>query len=166
MKAIKNKIWPEPIVAKFHLNSNIDHKSYLKLCRDVEKAHKNKQPIKAVTYVINSPGGSPVYSSLMGEKVRLFAKQKKVPYYTFAEDVAASGGYWLLCQGEKVYAHPMSIIGSIGVVSMAARVRGFYDDLKLDPMLITTSDQLMEAKINPMQSEKLTEEDKDFIRKI
>jgi ClpP class serine protease len=74
MKRIKNKIWPDPIVAKFHLESNINHKSYIKLCKDIEKAHKNKKPLKAVAYVINSPGGSPVYSSLMGEKVRHFAK--------------------------------------------------------------------------------------------
>jgi ClpP class serine protease len=53
----------------------------------------------------------------MGDKIKLFAKQKKIPYYTFAEDVAASGGYWLLCTGEKVYANQSSVVGSIGVIS-------------------------------------------------
>lgn len=70
-----------------------------------------------MAFVINSPGGSPVYSSLMGERVASFAKNNGVPLYTFAEDVAASGGYWLLCIGDTVYAHETSLVGSIGVVS-------------------------------------------------
>ena len=53
----------------------------------------------------------------MGERVASFAKNNGVPLYTFAEDVAASGGYWLLCIGDTVYAHETSLVGSIGVVS-------------------------------------------------
>jgi len=52
-----------------------------------------------VAFLINSPGGSPVYSSMMGQKLISYAEGLSVPYYTFAEDVAASGGYWLLCTG-------------------------------------------------------------------
>ena len=42
---------------------------------------------------------------------------KKSPVYTFAQDVAASGGYFLLIAGDEIYAHNASIIGSIGVIS-------------------------------------------------
>ena len=83
----------------------------------MEKAQRNKSNIVAIALIINSPGGSPVYSSMMGQKLLSFAKTKQVPYYTFAEDVAASGGYWLLCTGEKVYASTNSLVGSIGVIS-------------------------------------------------
>jgi ClpP class serine protease len=54
---------------------------------------------------------------MMGQKLISFAKDKKVPYYTFSEDVAASGGYWLLCTGDQVYANKSSLVGSIGVIS-------------------------------------------------
>lgn len=43
--------------------------------------------------------------------------QTGIPVYTFAEDVAASGGYWLLCAGDHVHACATSLVGSIGVVS-------------------------------------------------
>jgi ClpP class serine protease len=60
----------------------------------------------------------------MGSKVQVFAKRRGIPFYTFAEDLAASGGYWLLCSGTHgVYAHRNSLVGSIGVVSMMANFR-------------------------------------------
>ena len=70
------------------------------MLKAVAKAEQSTKDIKAVSFVINSPGGSPVYSSLMGERVKAFAKNRDLPLYTFAEDVAASGGYWLLCIGK------------------------------------------------------------------
>ena len=40
-----------------------------------------------------------------------------MPVYVFCEDVAASGGYWIACAGDEVYANENSIVGSIGVIS-------------------------------------------------
>lgn len=73
--------------------------------------------LKAVALAVNSPGGSPVQSALIAKRIRQLADEKKVPVYAFAEDVAASGGYWLLAAGDEVYADDSSIIGSIGVIS-------------------------------------------------
>src|SRR5215475_6352313 len=50
---------------------------------------------KAVALAINSPGGSPVQSALIGQRIRLLAREKNLPVIAFVEDVAASGGYWL-----------------------------------------------------------------------
>lgn len=72
---------------------------------------------KAVALIINSPGGSPVQSSLIGRRIRDLAKRADVPVLAFCEDVAASGGYWLAASADEIYADPASIIGSIGVVS-------------------------------------------------
>lgn len=72
--------------------------------------------IKAVAINVNSPGGSPVQSELIYNYIRELAEEKKIPVYTFAQDVAASGGYWLLLSGDEIYAHNSSIIGSIGVI--------------------------------------------------
>lgn len=72
--------------------------------------------IKAVAITVNSPGGSPVQSELIYNFIREQSEKKKIPVYTFAQDVAASGGYWLLLAGDEIYAHNSSIIGSIGVI--------------------------------------------------
>lgn len=86
------------------------------LAGQIERAFKLPR-LKAVALVINSPGGSPVQSALIAGRIRDLAAEKDVPVYAFTEDVAASGGYWLACAGDKIYANESSIIGSIGVVS-------------------------------------------------
>ena len=73
--------------------------------------------LAAVALAINSPGGSPVQSALIATRIRALADEKKVPVIAFAEDAAASGGYWLACAADEIYADASSIVGSIGVVS-------------------------------------------------
>ncbi|MDU8912636.1 S49 family peptidase [Aestuariicoccus sp. MJ-SS9] len=85
--------------------------------RDVlEKAFKRGKP-DAVALEINSPGGSPVQSSLIGARIRRLADENEVPVYAFVEDVAASGGYWIASAADEIIADPSSILGSIGVIS-------------------------------------------------
>ena len=79
---------------------------------------------KAVALAINSPGGSPVQSALIAQRIRLLAAEKKLPVIAFVEDVAASGGYWLACAADEIIADPASIVGSIGVISSGF---GFHD---------------------------------------
>jgi len=83
--------------------------------------------VKVVALSINSPGGSPVQSELIYNYIRELAYEKKIPVFTFAQDVAASGGYWLLLAGDEIYAHNSSIIGSIGVIFSGF---GFVDLIK------------------------------------
>ncbi|SNR28377.1 signal peptide peptidase SppA [Haloechinothrix alba] len=73
--------------------------------------------LRAVALVINSPGGAPTQSGLIAERIRQLADEKNVPVLAFAEDVAASGGYWLACAADEIFAHRTSLVGSIGVVS-------------------------------------------------
>jgi len=80
--------------------------------------------LAAVALVINSPGGSPVQSALIARRIRALADEKKVPVLAFVEDVAASGGYWLACAADEIYADENSIVGSIGVISAGF---GFQD---------------------------------------
>ncbi|MGE3830032.1 MAG: S49 family peptidase [Parvibaculaceae bacterium] len=77
----------------------------------------SRRGIKAVAIAINSPGGSPVQSSLIHDRIRALAAKHKVPVFVFCEDVAASGGYWLACAGDEIYADASSIVGSIGVIA-------------------------------------------------
>ncbi|MFA5901211.1 MAG: S49 family peptidase [Hyphomicrobium sp.] len=81
----------------------------------IEKAFEmSKTP--AVAILVNSPGGSPVQSSLIFRRIRQLAEEKKKKVYVFCEDVAASGGYYLAVAGDEIYADASSIVGSIGVI--------------------------------------------------
>ena len=60
---------------------------------------------KAVALIINSPGGSPVQSHLIYSYIRQLAEKHKVKVIIFAEDVAASGGYFIACAGDEIYAN-------------------------------------------------------------
>ncbi|MFV9894600.1 MAG: S49 family peptidase [Rickettsiales endosymbiont of Dermacentor nuttalli] len=82
----------------------------------IESAFKLPK-LKAIALSINSPGGSPVQSELIYKRIRQLADKNKIPVYSFAEDVAASGGYWLACAGDEIFASNSSVIGSIGVIS-------------------------------------------------
>ena len=73
--------------------------------------------VSAVALLINSPGGSPVQSAMIANRIRALAIEKHVPVLAFAEDVAASGGYMLALAGDEIYADESSLIGSIGVIS-------------------------------------------------
>ena len=81
----------------------------------IERAFRMRR-LKAVALVVNSPGGSPAQSALVHDRIRTLAAERRVPVFAFIEDVAASGGYWLACAGDEIYAQPSSVIGSIGVI--------------------------------------------------
>ena len=81
----------------------------------LEKAFKIKKSA-AVAIIINSPGGSPVQSSLIYKRIKKLAKKNKTKVIFFVEDVAASGGYYIACAGDEIYVDENSIVGSIGVI--------------------------------------------------
>jgi len=88
----------------------------------IEKAFR-VSGLVAVAIVVNSPGGSPVQSALLYRRIRQLAEEKRVPVIAFAEDVAASGGYWLALAGDEIFGEETSLLGSIGVISAGF---GFY----------------------------------------
>lgn len=90
--------------------------NYHKFKEAIEKAFDVPRA-KAVAIVINSPGGAPAQCSIISSAIQKLSNDKKIPVYTFIEDVAASGGYWLACLGDEIYAQSTSIVGSIGVIS-------------------------------------------------
>jgi signal peptide peptidase SppA len=96
------------------------------LSETLDRAFSSKRA-KAVALAINSPGGSPVQAALIAERIRAHAREKEVPVLAFCEDVAASGGYWLACAADEIYAEQSSIIGSIGVISAGF---GFHELLE------------------------------------
>ncbi len=85
------------------------------VARNLERAFAVRNA-RAVAVLINSPGGSPTQSHLIFRRIRALADEKKIPVFTFIEDVGASGGYMLACAGDEILADDFSIVGSIGVV--------------------------------------------------
>jgi signal peptide peptidase SppA len=108
--------------------------------------------IAAAALVINSPGGSPVQAALIHDRVRLLAREKGIKVLTFAEDVAASGGYMLMLAGDETYAHENSIVGSIGVVSAGFGFTRLIDKIGVDRRVHISGDR--KAMLDPFQPEK------------
>src|ERR1044072_1776842 len=67
--------------------------------------------LRAAARALNSPGGAPTQSALVGERIRELAKRKRVPVLAFCEDVAASGGYWLGVAPERIQNPYSSSLG-------------------------------------------------------
>lgn len=107
---------------------------------------------KAVALIVNSPGGAPVQSGLIAGRIRALAAEKKRPVYAFAEDVAASGGYWLLTAGDELYADENSIIGSIGVVAGSFGFPAALQRLGIERRLYTAGAH--KAALDPFSPEK------------
>lgn len=75
---------------------------------------REDETIKAIVLRINSPGGSALASDIIWREVVLAKKEGK-PVVVSMGDVAASGGYYIACAADKIYAQPNTITGSIGV---------------------------------------------------
>ncbi len=71
---------------------------------------------KLLLLAIESPGGSPVQSDLIGAYIRSKAEASGVQVMAVIGDVGASGGYWIACAADRIFANRMSIVGSIGVI--------------------------------------------------
>jgi len=85
------------------------------MAENIRKIAKNDK-IKAVVLRVNSPGGSALASEVILRELQLLKKKK--PLIVSMGDYAASGGYYISCQADSVFALPTTITGSIGVFSM------------------------------------------------
>jgi signal peptide peptidase SppA len=106
----------------------------------------------AVVVAINSPGGSPVQSSLIFKRIRQLAEEKNKRVLVFCEDVAASGGYYLAIAGDEIYADASSIIGSIGVISAGFGFDKAIGKLGIERRVYAAG--LNKSALDPFQPEK------------
>jgi len=84
---------------------------------DQLKEYGNRSGIKAVVLRINSPGGGVAASQEIYEAVKKFRAETKKKVVVSMSSVAASGGYYIACAADKIFANPGSITGSIGVIA-------------------------------------------------
>ncbi|WP_380054931.1 S49 family peptidase [Falsihalocynthiibacter sp. SS001] len=102
----------------------------------LERAFRRGKPV-AVALLINSPGGSPVQSALIGAHIRSLSDELSIPVYAFVEDVAASGGYWLASAADEIWADAASIVGSIGVISSGFGMVGLLEKIGVERRIYT-----------------------------
>jgi len=93
---------------------------YIKLIR---KARLDRN-IKAIVLRVNSGGGSALASETIWRELSLARKEK--PVVVSFGDVAASGGYYISCAADSIFASPLTITGSIGVFGIIPNLQGFY----------------------------------------
>ena len=118
--------------------------------------------LKAVALLVNSPGGAPTQSGLVAERIRQLADEKGVPVLAFCEDVAASGGYWLACAADEIYAHRTSMVGSIGVISGGFGFTGLLERFGIERRLHTAGAN--KSRLDPFSPEK--PEDVEWLKKM
>lgn len=105
----------------------------------------------AVAISVNSPGGSPVQSRLIYQRIRQLAEEKEKEVLVFCEDAAASGGYMIAIAGDVIIADPSSIIGSIGVVSGGFGFVDAIEKLGVERRVYTAGTQ--KAMLDPFKPE-------------
>ncbi len=106
----------------------------------------------AVAIIVNSPGGSPVQSRLIGKRIRDLADQHEKPVLVFVEDAAASGGYFIAIAGDEIIVDPSSIVGSIGVIMAGFGFVGALDKLGIERRVHTAGNN--KSTLDPFLPEK------------
>lgn len=129
----------------------------LGLEKSIDKAFSYKN-LKSVLLNVNSPGGSPVQSELIANKIVRLGKKNNVKVYSFVEDLAASGGYFLACAGDEIYATKHSIVGSIGVISFRMGFNELIKNYGIDWRVHTAGKS--KSFLDPFQAEK----DEDVVK--
>lgn len=133
--------------------SDADH-----LIPSIQAAFKNKYS-QAVILKINSPGGSPVQAGRIYEEVvaqRDFYPKKKV--YAIIDDIGASGGYYIACAADSIYADQASLVGSIGVISSGFGFHNLMEKVGIERRVMTSGkSKAMLDSFSPIK-----QEEKDF----
>lgn len=96
-----------------------------RISKAIRKARLDEK-VKAIVLRVNSPGGSALASDVIWREMSL-AKDEK-PVVVSMGDVAASGGYYIACDADKIYASPSTITGSIGVFGIMMNLEELYTD--------------------------------------
>ena len=90
-------------------------------------------------------------SDLIAKRIRLLAAEKDRKVIAFLEDAAASGGYWLACAADEIYAADASVVGSIGVISAGFGFPALLEKAGIERRVYTAGEA--KAQLDPFQPE-------------
>jgi protease-4 len=94
--------------------------------------------VKAVVLRIHSPGGTATASDIIYGEIRRFKAETRVPVVAQLMGIATSGAYYAAVAADRIYAHPTTVTGSIGVIFAGVNVAGFMEKLGLADQTVTT----------------------------
>ena len=104
----------------------------------LRKARENSK-VKAIVLRVNSPGGSGLASDIIWRELELTKKEK--PLVVSMGNLAASGGYYIACNADKIYAEPTTITGSIGVFGAVPNISKLSDKIGINAEQVGTNKQ-------------------------
>ncbi|MDK2771159.1 MAG: signal peptide peptidase SppA [Flavobacterium sp.] len=103
--------------------------------RSLEEA-RNDDDVKAIVLRVDSPGGSALTSELIWREIELTKKVK--PVVVSMGNLAASGGYYISCNADRIFAEPSTITGSIGVFGMLPNFKQLADNIGINAEQVKT----------------------------
>lgn len=107
--------------------------------------------VKAVVFRVNSPGGSAAASELIWREVKLMSKDK--PIVVSMGGYAASGGYYISCPADYIFAEPTTLTGSIGVYGMVPNVEKLTTDAGVNFETVSSSKNPMVVGVKALKPE-------------
>ena len=109
------------------------------------KKARNAKDIKAIVLRVNSPGGSALASDIIWREVGITKKDK--PVVVSMGNLAASGGYYIACNADKIVADPTTITGSIGVFGMVPNISEFADRIGINAEQVGTNKRSLDYSL-------------------
>ncbi|MGB9741668.1 MAG: signal peptide peptidase SppA [candidate division WOR-3 bacterium] len=103
------------------------------VCRTIKELAQNRQ-VRGIVLRVNSPGGDGVASELIWREMARVKNRK--PVVVSMGQIAASGGYYVSCNADRIFAQPTTITGSIGVFSLRLVTEGLYNKLGIRRQLV------------------------------
>lgn len=98
------------------------------MVEEINKLAEDSDDLAGLILRVNSPGGSAFASEQIWEALQQFKKKTELPFYVSMGDVAASGGYYISCGADVIYAQPTTITGSIGIFGMIPEIKGLLNN--------------------------------------
>ena len=111
--------------------------NYEKMVPEIVKLAEDDN-VKGMVLRVNSPGGAVYGSEQIGEALDYFMSKGK-PLAVSMGDYAASGGYWISCCSDRIFADPLTVTGSIGIFGLIPNVHGLAEKLGVNPQEVATN---------------------------
>ena len=118
-----------------------EKESMVSLIKESIAKAKEDNRIVGVILRINSPGGTVTGSDIIYHEVVRFKEEKELPVYACILDVGASGGYYVATAADKIYSHPTSVTGSIGVIAVKFNIAPLLAKIGVEEDSIKSGDK-------------------------
>ncbi len=115
---------------------------------------QNDPHVKGLVLRINTPGGTVTASDVLFHELQQFKQKRKIPMVTSIMDMGTSGGYYVAMATDRIFAHPSTITGSIGVIMLTVNAQGLLEKIGVEPSPIMSGPKKsMGSPFRPMNEE-------------